>query len=182
MKIGERSDTPILFPQPDFESHGVEDPRIVKIEDIYYMSYTAYDGVNALGALAVSKDLMQWEKLGIIVPLMTFDEFNHLAGSKGMLNKKYLRYNKHEGVIENNGKKIFVWDKNFIFFPRQIKGKLYFLHRVKPDIQIVLIKKAAAIKKAEELKKKNDLKKAANDKKKAGVSNPQIIAKDSTRQ
>ena len=139
LEIGERSDTPILFPQPDFESHGVEDPRIVKIEDIYYMSYTAYDGVNALGALAVSKDLLQWEKLGIIVPLMTFDEFNHLAGSKGMLNEKYLRYNKHEGVIENNGKKVFVWDKNVIFFPRKIKGKLCFLHRVKPDIQIVSI-------------------------------------------
>ncbi len=43
-------------------------------------------------------------------------------------------------------------------------------------------KKAAAIKKAEDLKKKNDLKKAANDKKKAGVTKPQIIAIDSTKQ
>ena len=84
--------------------------------------------------------------------------------------------------MKTTERKIFVWDKNVIFFPRKIKGKLCFLHRVKPDIQIVSIKKAAAIKKAEELKKKNDLKKAANDKKKAGVSNPQIIAKDSTKQ
>jgi len=35
----------------------MEDPRIVKIDDLYYLTYTAYDGVNALGALAVSKDL-----------------------------------------------------------------------------------------------------------------------------
>ncbi|MBC7861393.1 MAG: pesticidal protein Cry7Aa, partial [Bacteroidia bacterium] len=36
------------------------------------------------------------------------------------------------------GKKIFVWDKNVIFFPRRINGKLCFLHRIKPDIQIVV--------------------------------------------
>ena len=33
-------------------------------------------------------------------------------------------------------KKIFLWDKNVVFFPRRINGKLYFLHRIKPDIQI----------------------------------------------
>jgi predicted GH43/DUF377 family glycosyl hydrolase len=32
-----------------------------------------------------------------------------------------------------------LWDKNVIFFPRRIGGKLYFLHRIKPDIQIVAI-------------------------------------------
>jgi predicted GH43/DUF377 family glycosyl hydrolase len=111
----------------------------VKIEDLYYLTYTAYDGVNALGALAVSKDLIHWDKTGLIVPQMTYDEFSRLAGTKAALNEKYLRYNKHEGISENKGKKVFVWDKNVIFFPRKINGKLYFLHRVKPDIQIVAI-------------------------------------------
>ena len=32
-----------------------------------------------------------------------------------------------------------VWDKNVIFFPRRINGKLHFLHRIKPDIQIVCV-------------------------------------------
>jgi predicted GH43/DUF377 family glycosyl hydrolase len=31
-----------------------------------------------------------------------------------------------------------MWDKNLIFFPRRINNKLYFLHRIKPDIQIVV--------------------------------------------
>ncbi len=137
--VEERFDTPVIFPQLDCESHGVEDPRIVKIEDMYYLSYTAYDGVNALGALAVSKDLLHWEKLGLIVPQITYEEFSHLAGSKGIINEKYLRYNKHDGIIENQGKKVFVWDKNVIFFPRKINGKLCFLHRVRPDIQIVMV-------------------------------------------
>ena len=139
LTIEKRLDTPILFPQSDYESHGMEDPRIVKIDDLYYLTYTAYDGVNALGALATSKDLIHWDKMGLIVPQMTFDEFSHLAGTKAALNEKYLRYNKHEGISENQGKKVFVWDKNVIFFPRKINGKLYFLHRVRPDIQIVAI-------------------------------------------
>ena len=57
LTLEERSDTPILFPQCDYESHGIEDPRIVRIDDLYYISYTAYDGVNALGALATTTDL-----------------------------------------------------------------------------------------------------------------------------
>ncbi len=137
MNIAERKDTPILFPQFEYETHGVEDPRIVKIDDTYYLTYTAYDGVNAMGALATSKDLVTWEKHGIIVPQITYAEFSHLAGSKGVLNEKYLRYNEHDRIIEKQGKKVFIWDKNVIFFPRRINGKLHFLHRIRPDIQIV---------------------------------------------
>ena len=33
---------------------------------------------------------------------------------------------------------MYLWDKNVIFFPRRINDKLHFLHRVKPDIQIVV--------------------------------------------
>lgn len=137
--VEKRFDMPVLFPQFDYESQGMEDPRVVKIEDLYFLTYTAYDGVNALGALAVSKDLRHFDKLGIIVPQMTYDEFSHLAESKGSINEKYLRYNEHERIREKQGKKIFLWDKNVIFFPRRINGKLYFLHRVRPDIQIVAV-------------------------------------------
>lgn len=139
LTIEERFDGPVLFPQFDYESHGIEDPRIVKIEDLYYLTYTAYDGVNALGSLALSKDLIHWDKVGLIVPQITYDEFSHLAGSRAALNGKYLRYNSHEGIIENQGKKVFIWDKNVIFFPRKIDNKFYFLHRVRPDIQIVAV-------------------------------------------
>lgn len=139
LTVEERHDVPLLFPQFDYESQGVEDPRITKVDDLFYLSYTAYDGINALGALAVSKDLEHFDKLGIIVPQITYAEFSHLAGSKGMINEKYLRYNEHEQVIKKQGKKVLLWDKNVIFFPRRINGRLYFLHRIRPDIQIVSI-------------------------------------------
>lgn len=138
-EIEERLDMPIIFPQFDYEVHGVEDPRIVKIDDLFYLTYTAYDGVNASGALATSKDLLVWEKKGIIVPQITYDEFNRLATCKDKINIKYRRYNEHEKIKELKGKKVLVWDKNVVFFPRRINKKLYFLHRIKPDIQIVAV-------------------------------------------
>lgn len=139
LTVEKRLDSPVLFPQFDYESKGMEDPRIVKIDDLYYLTYTAYDGINALGALAVSKDGKQFEKLGLIVPRINYDEFSRLAGAKGIINEKYLRYNQQRHVTEEPGKKMFLWDKNVIFFPRRIGGKLFFLHRVRPDIQIVSV-------------------------------------------
>ncbi len=139
LSIIERMTTPALFPQSEYETHGMEDPRLVKIDETYYLSYTAYDGVNALGALALSDDLINWTKFGLIVPKITFEEFKHLAGAKTAINEKYLRYNEHDRLLEKDGKKLFMWDKNVIFFPRRIQGKLHFLHRIRPDIQIVSV-------------------------------------------
>jgi beta-1,2-mannobiose phosphorylase / 1,2-beta-oligomannan phosphorylase len=140
LTVEERSDVPIIFPQFDYESHGVEDPRITKIDNLYYLTYTAYDGINALGALATSTDLIHWDKLGLIVPIITYDDFKHLAGCKVPLNEKYARYNDRNLLHATNpDKKILLWDKNVMFFPRRINGKLYFLHRVKPDIQIACV-------------------------------------------
>ena len=139
LSVDERSDIPVIFPQFENESHGVEDPRIVKIEDMYYLTYTAFDGLNALGALAVSKDLIHFEKQGLIVPQISYEEFSHLAGSKSLVNEKYLRYNNHSHTPENPVKIKYLWDKNVIFFPRRINGKLFFLHRIRPDIQIVAV-------------------------------------------
>jgi beta-1,2-mannobiose phosphorylase / 1,2-beta-oligomannan phosphorylase len=139
MHVKERFDMPLLFPQNDFESQGLEDPRIVKIDELFYLTYTAYDGVNALGALAVSKDLKNFEKKGIIVPRLTYSEFSHLAEAKGTINEKYLRFNEHLRIQGKEGVTTYLWDKNVIFFPRRINGKLYFLHRIRPDIQITCV-------------------------------------------
>jgi predicted GH43/DUF377 family glycosyl hydrolase len=140
LAVEERFDVPVLFPQMEYESHGIEDPRITKIEDTYYMTYTAYDGVNAMGTLALSKDLVHFEKYGIIVPQVTYDEFKHLVGFVKAINGKYERYNNRNNLLTIPDKQILVWDKNLIFFPRRIQGHLFFLHRIKPDIQIVGVK------------------------------------------
>ena len=58
LEVEQRMNVALISPEFEYEKHGIEDPRIVKIEDLYYLTYTAYDGVNALGALATSKDLI----------------------------------------------------------------------------------------------------------------------------
>jgi predicted GH43/DUF377 family glycosyl hydrolase len=138
LKIDGRSDIPLLFPQFNYESQGMEDPRITKIDDLYYLTYTAYNGANALGALAVSKDLIIFEKLGIIVPLITYDEFRYLTTNKKSVSKWYHSHN-HPRNSKKLAQNVFLWDKNVMFFPRRINGKLHFLHRIKPDIQIVAV-------------------------------------------
>lgn len=141
LKVVERMDIPLIFPQFDYEFQGVEDPRIVKIDELYYMTYCANDGINALGALATSTDLVHWDKKGIITPQITYNEFIHLAETKGDLNEKYYRYNHNSNnhLLPKESQKVLLWDKNLVLFPRRINGKLHFLHRIKPDIQIFAI-------------------------------------------
>lgn len=148
LTVVERSSTPLMSPEFEYESHGVEDPRIVKIDDLYYLTYTGYDGVNAMGALATSADLKQFEKRGIIVPKLTYEEFKRYAESNAHLNEKYERFHVHNNIMNNPDKKMFLWDKNVIFFPRKIDGKLFFLHRIRPDIQIVCINKLEELNRA----------------------------------
>jgi len=138
MKLETRSETPLLFPQSEYEFQGLEDPRIVEIDGVYHLSYTAYDGLNALGALATSTDLINWNKLGIIVPQITYQEFEHFTKLEGDVNLKYKRFNDYQKTNERQDRKLFLWDKNLIFFPRKIDGKFCFLHRIKPDIQVVV--------------------------------------------
>lgn len=64
---------PIIRPTMPEEKRGCEDPRVTKIRDTFYLTYTAYDGMhperseNIYIALATSKDLINWKKQGIIV-------------------------------------------------------------------------------------------------------------------
>jgi predicted GH43/DUF377 family glycosyl hydrolase len=75
LTIAERWNKPFMVPEFDYESQGVEDARIVKIDDTFYMTYTAYDGTNARGALATSKNLKHFKKKGIIVPPISYAAF-----------------------------------------------------------------------------------------------------------
>ena len=140
LTLVERWDRPIMAAEFDYESHGVEDARIVSIDNTYYMTYTAYDGINARGALATSKNLVNFTKKGIIVPPITYSEFVDIAENDGDINIKYYRNHKFYYQETDPEKKMMLWDKNLIFFPRKIDGKFVFLHRIRPGIQLVSVK------------------------------------------
>lgn len=67
----ERHSKPVLSPSASYEAEGgVEDPRIVRIEGTYLLTYTAYDSIASTAqlCLATSTDLVSWERQGIILP------------------------------------------------------------------------------------------------------------------
>ncbi|NJN27025.1 MAG: pesticidal protein Cry7Aa [Cyclobacteriaceae bacterium] len=138
--VVERHNRPLIGRDFEYEKHGVEDARVVKIEETYYMTYTAYDGVNAMGALAISKDLKHWEKKGIITPPVNYKEYkyNLECCNQQLLNPKYHYYYylfSDIGMMDND--RILVRDKDIVLFPRKIDGKFVMLHRLWPGIQIV---------------------------------------------
>lgn len=67
-------DAPFISPSENYDRYGCEDPRITKIDDTFYITYTAIDGEldkaikpNVRLALAVTKDFKTIEKKGVIV-------------------------------------------------------------------------------------------------------------------
>lgn len=140
LKIIERREKPILFPEEPYESQGTEDSRISKVEDTYYLTYSAYDKVNVFGAYATSKDLITFEKQGIITPKFTYREFKHfIECCKGLSDKYLFHYKlfKEHGLGEELSRKLYVWDKNLFLFPKKINGKFALIHRIHPGIQMV---------------------------------------------
>lgn len=126
LHLDERSDEPIYIPREPFETPGqriytkfadhyisgggyggVEDPRITKVGDHFYMTYVAYDGANpprvALTSIKV-KDFLdkKWDKW----------QRPKLISSPGMVNK------------------------NAVIFPEKINGKYVVFHRIYPNILI----------------------------------------------
>lgn len=64
-----RRPEPVLSPEADYEKDGgVEDPRLVQFGDTYYLTYTGYNKKDAQLCLATSKDLIHWERRGVILP------------------------------------------------------------------------------------------------------------------
>jgi predicted GH43/DUF377 family glycosyl hydrolase len=76
-----RRDEPILSPETDYEKDGgVEDPRLVRFGDTYYLTYTGYNKKDAQLCLATSQDLIHWDRKGII-----------LAANQGNWNVKWTK-------------------------------------------------------------------------------------------
>jgi predicted GH43/DUF377 family glycosyl hydrolase len=131
LTVAGRWDVPFLSPDADYEKQGMEDPRIVQIDGVYYLAYIAFDGKDALGALATSTDLESFEKHGIIVPHFKYAEFNELVKDTSVS----AQYQNTDAAMAD----VIVMDKDLVFFPRRVNGKLTFMHRIKPDIQLTAV-------------------------------------------
>jgi predicted GH43/DUF377 family glycosyl hydrolase len=64
-----RLEKQVFGPLAPYEKDGgVEDPRLVKIGDTFYLTYTGYNKKDAQLCLAESHDLTHWKRLGVILP------------------------------------------------------------------------------------------------------------------
>ncbi len=64
---------PFITPSEDFDAYGCEDPRVTKLDDTYYIFYTAlgsfpYNADHIRTALAISKDLKTIESKHLVTP------------------------------------------------------------------------------------------------------------------
>ncbi len=57
---------PALGPDQPYEAYGLEDPRITKLGDTYYVVYKGVASTGITQCLATTKDFVNWEKHGII--------------------------------------------------------------------------------------------------------------------
>ena len=105
--ITDRYPEPIISPENELEKLGIEDPRITKIGDTYYITYVAAshypDDISdthwrVRTCCMTTKDFVKFDKIGCLLP-----------------------------DIDN---------KDVVLFPEKINGKYYMLHRIMPDIWI----------------------------------------------
>jgi predicted GH43/DUF377 family glycosyl hydrolase len=60
---------PVFSGETEYEKDGgVEDPRLVKTEEAYILTYTGYNKRDAQLCMAVSADLVHWSRRGILLP------------------------------------------------------------------------------------------------------------------
>jgi len=137
LKIVERLNKPLMSGSNIEDS--IEDPRITLINGTYYLTYVVYDGKNVRTAYATSKDLIKFEKKGVISPEITYDEAEDLFRScRARLKDRYFFFESY--YKDKIGKDVLLWYKDAFLFPKKINGKFAMLHRIPPDIQVVYFK------------------------------------------
>ena len=134
LKVVERKREPFMVPEFNYENHGMEDPRIVFLDGIYYMFYTAFDGKNSLVAYATSKDLKTFEKKGAITPTITYDEAEGFFPELKLKDRYFFFESYYKCEF---GKDVLLWEKDAFIFPKKIKGKFALIHRILPEIQVI---------------------------------------------
>ncbi len=108
-----RLSEPIIKPEYDYEKWGIEDPRITKIDDTYYMYYTAWDNKTPRIAWATSKNLFKWEKQGLLKPLDLFANNKDCALLPEKVGEYYYLFHRpYPNINLVKSKDLINWEEN----------------------------------------------------------------------
>lgn len=132
--VAERWDHPFMAPKLKAESMGMEDPRIVKIDGTFYMTYVAHNGKDAVSYLATGTDLFNLGRDGLISPKIPYREAGEIFRYQKLKDDYYFFESFYK---EYGGKNVLIWHKDAIFFPEKIDGEFKMLQRILPDIQLI---------------------------------------------
>ncbi len=134
-KVVNRSPQPVIFPEYSYEKSGVEDPRIVYLDGIYYIFYVAYDGENAQVAYATTTDLVNFVKRGLISAQLSYAQAQNLFCANSPAAERLAEYrHKYKFHADPNG---LLWEKDVFLFPQKINNRYAMLVRILPGIQII---------------------------------------------
>ena len=133
LEVVKRWKRPLYSPKHAYESHGIEDPRITKINDTFYVTYVAHDGLHALIAYMYGKNLFKLKRGGIISPTMMYRDAGRYFEESKLKDDYYFFASFYEKHAHGHVK---VWEKDGVLFPEKIRGKYALLHRILPDIQM----------------------------------------------
>lgn len=88
-----RFQQPLLSPQDDWETFGLEDPRITHLADEgrFIMAYTAYSPKGITPMFAESDNLLQWKRLG---PLVVGEDNKDHALFPRRIGKRYITFHR----------------------------------------------------------------------------------------
>ncbi len=113
----QRFDRPVLSAEGQSEKKGLEDPRVTKIGDTYFMAYAAYDGGDVRLNIATSPDLKAWTKRG-----KAFSNFEFLKNGGTLLG-----YDNGQIVNRNYKVENKEWSKSGAILPEKVGGKYWML-------------------------------------------------------
>lgn len=136
-RVIQRGCRPVLAPEFAFEKKGIEDPRITWFNGTYYLFYTAFDGKNALIAYATSKNLINFNKHGLISPKISYDRAEDIFRSQ--VKERYRMFETF--YKEQRGRDVLLFEKDAALFPQKFNGKYALFHRILPGIQIIFFRK-----------------------------------------
>jgi predicted GH43/DUF377 family glycosyl hydrolase len=143
-RVIKRCKRPLLRPKFNYEKKGIEDPRITKIGDTYYVIYVAHDGLNAVLAYMSGSNLLKLKRGGIISPRLSYRRASRLFNFAKLKDDYYFFASFYEKYA---GKNVLIWEKDGMLFPQKFRGYFYLLHRILPDIQLVRFKNFKELKK-----------------------------------
>jgi predicted GH43/DUF377 family glycosyl hydrolase len=108
--------TPAFSPAEPWDAAGCEDPRITKLEEQFWMLYTAFDGRTARCAMTSTLDFRSWTPRRLLLPNWREGRWNEPGGRPVMLPG----FDPSTWRAEDAN-----WSKAAALFPQKIGGRYW---------------------------------------------------------